>query len=317
MHQTSTNITPKYHQETHYNYAKNSGFFASNCSPLLCYRFVTTALTAQIPAETLSQTHRVCFIGKERDSETGFSYFGARYYDSDLMTGWLSVDPLADKYPNQSNYIYCSNNPIRIIDPNGMDEWELNTENGNFKRIGNKGGSEKDYYNVGTYNDEDKFEIQSTHCIERANNINSFRIKETENSTISAFHIPNAETDEISSGFFLERSGPDCDESNMSKRIPSGSYSLTKHSGKTYKNVPKLYKKSEGLLGKFANRFILIHSGNRYTETIGCLLAGSSMRKEKGDYIVENSRNTVAKIVNYCNNRKWDDLKINIINVIK
>ncbi len=24
--------------------------------------------------------------GKERDSETGFSYFGARYYDSDLMT---------------------------------------------------------------------------------------------------------------------------------------------------------------------------------------------------------------------------------------
>ena len=33
------------------------------------------------------------FTGKERDSETGFSYFGARYYDSDLMTGWLSVDP--------------------------------------------------------------------------------------------------------------------------------------------------------------------------------------------------------------------------------
>ena len=37
------------------------------------------------------------FTGKERDSETGYSYFGARYYDSDLMTGWLSVDPLADK----------------------------------------------------------------------------------------------------------------------------------------------------------------------------------------------------------------------------
>ena len=31
--------------------------------------------------------------GKERDSETGFSYFGARYYDSDILTGWLSVDP--------------------------------------------------------------------------------------------------------------------------------------------------------------------------------------------------------------------------------
>ena len=25
------------------------------------------------------------FTGKERDSETGFSYFGARYYDSDIF----------------------------------------------------------------------------------------------------------------------------------------------------------------------------------------------------------------------------------------
>ena len=45
---------------------------------------------------------RYTFTGKERDSETGFSYFGARYYDSDLMTGWLSVDPLANKYPGLS-----------------------------------------------------------------------------------------------------------------------------------------------------------------------------------------------------------------------
>ena len=57
------------------------------------------------------------FTGKERDSETGFSYFGARYYDSDLMTGWLSVDPLADKYPSLSPYAYCGWNPIKLVDP--------------------------------------------------------------------------------------------------------------------------------------------------------------------------------------------------------
>ena len=128
MQKTSTNITQKYCQETHYNYVGNSGFGVLYCSPLLCYRFVTTALTAQIPAETLSQSHRLCFIGKERDSETGFSYFGARYYDSDLMTGWLSVDPLADKYPGLSPYAYCAWNPIRLVDPDGMeiamnDDW--------------------------------------------------------------------------------------------------------------------------------------------------------------------------------------------------
>ena len=59
MLQTSTNITPKYCQETHYNYVKNSGVCVSDCSPLLCYRFVTTALTAQIPTETLSQSHHL------------------------------------------------------------------------------------------------------------------------------------------------------------------------------------------------------------------------------------------------------------------
>ena len=59
------------------------------------------------------------FTGKERDSETGFSYFGARYYDSDLMTGWLSVDPLADKYPGLSPYAYCAWNPVRLVDPDG------------------------------------------------------------------------------------------------------------------------------------------------------------------------------------------------------
>ena len=61
------------------------------------------------------------FTGKERDSETGFSYFGARYYDSDLMTGWLSVDPMADKYPGLSPYAYCAWNPVRLVDPDGEE----------------------------------------------------------------------------------------------------------------------------------------------------------------------------------------------------
>ena len=61
------------------------------------------------------------FTGKERDSETGFSYFGARYYDSDILTGWLSVDPLADKYPSLSPYAYCAWNPVRLVDPDGEE----------------------------------------------------------------------------------------------------------------------------------------------------------------------------------------------------
>ncbi|MDX9697645.1 MAG: RHS repeat-associated core domain-containing protein [Bacteroidales bacterium] len=58
------------------------------------------------------------FSGKEKDVETGYGYFGARYYDSGLSI-WLSVDPMSDKYPNMSPYNYCANNPVKLIDPNG------------------------------------------------------------------------------------------------------------------------------------------------------------------------------------------------------
>ena len=61
------------------------------------------------------------FSGKERDAETGYSYFGARYYDAELTTMWLSVDPLADKYPNISPYAYCAWNPVKLVDPDGME----------------------------------------------------------------------------------------------------------------------------------------------------------------------------------------------------
>ena len=61
---------------------------------------------------------RYTFSAKERDTETGYSYFGARYYSSDLSI-WLSVDPQSDKYPSFSPYVYCANNPIKLVDPNG------------------------------------------------------------------------------------------------------------------------------------------------------------------------------------------------------
>ncbi len=56
------------------------------------------------------------FSAKEKDSETGLSYFGSRYYSSDLCV-WLSVDPMSDKYPNESSYVYCGDNPLVFFYP--------------------------------------------------------------------------------------------------------------------------------------------------------------------------------------------------------
>ena len=58
------------------------------------------------------------FSAKEKDSETGLSYFGSRYYSSDLSI-WLSVDPMSDKYASLSPYVYCANNPVKLTDPDG------------------------------------------------------------------------------------------------------------------------------------------------------------------------------------------------------
>ena len=58
--------------------------------------------------------------GKKKDYESGFHYYGARYHWSEVLNGWLSVDPMADKYPGISPYNYCMWNPVKLIDPDGM-----------------------------------------------------------------------------------------------------------------------------------------------------------------------------------------------------
>ena len=63
--------------------------------------------------------HPFTFTGKEKDAETGYSYFGARYYDSDLIGLFLSVDPMSDKYHSISPYAYCAWNPVKLVDPDG------------------------------------------------------------------------------------------------------------------------------------------------------------------------------------------------------
>lgn len=78
------------------------------------------------------------YNSKELDEATQLYYYGARYYDPNTSV-WLSVDPLAIYHPvnetefygdgqhnggvfnlfNNNAYIYCYQNPIVLVDPNG------------------------------------------------------------------------------------------------------------------------------------------------------------------------------------------------------
>lgn len=67
-------------------------------------------------------TNRYRFNGKEDQTVGALKLYdyGARYYDY-TSARWTTPDPLAEKYYSTSPYVFCANNPINLIDPDGMD----------------------------------------------------------------------------------------------------------------------------------------------------------------------------------------------------
>ena len=98
-----------------------------------------------------TSSNRYTFSGKERQDiesddciTTPLYDFGARFYDPDGVH-FLQQDPMAEKYYPIGQYNYCLGNPIRLIDPNGMEttdaleEWieELEKEIDDMRRRNN------------------------------------------------------------------------------------------------------------------------------------------------------------------------------------
>ena len=73
------------------------------------------------------QQYRFC--GKELDSTSALNlyWFGSRLYDP-LTARWTTQDPMSEKYYASSPYAYCQNDPVRFIDPDGSDIWEIDGE---------------------------------------------------------------------------------------------------------------------------------------------------------------------------------------------
>lgn len=88
----------------------------------------------QVKADpTLWETYNLYFTGKERDDDTRLDYFGARNY-ANTSGRFASPDPIS-LHPERLNnpqrlnlYVYCRNNPLRFIDPAGLDDYEYDEQ---------------------------------------------------------------------------------------------------------------------------------------------------------------------------------------------
>ena len=74
---------------------------------------------------TNGDTQRFKYNGKELDRMHGLDLYdyGARHYDA-AIGRFTTIDPMAEKYYHLSPYVYCANNPVNRIDPDGCD-WNV------------------------------------------------------------------------------------------------------------------------------------------------------------------------------------------------
>jgi RHS repeat-associated protein len=103
---------------------------------------------------TQQQKQPYKFNGKEMERMLDMNWYdySARFFDP-AMARFTTMDPLAEKYYSVSPYVYCGNNPVNAIDPDGRSTWVMNNGDGTYRVVG--GDLEDKDYNIYVYSIKD------------------------------------------------------------------------------------------------------------------------------------------------------------------
>ena len=93
------------------------------------------------------------YNGKELDIERGLNLYdySARLMDPALGR-FSTVDPMCEKHPEISPYVYCAGNPVNLIDPDGRDWYRHDKSGATFWQEGNANSlsyNDQTYRNIG------------------------------------------------------------------------------------------------------------------------------------------------------------------------
>ena len=230
----------------HYNHQGSVALLTDKCGNLAQQLQYLPYGGIFVDHRTGSYSSPYTFSAKEKDTESGYNYFGARYYTDNIMM-WLSVDPMSDERPNVSPYSYCQNNPIGRVDTWGaLDDWYENTQTGELKWINSQKTTITDndgsWNNVGTelltFNGN-----ELTYYTQKKSNNGNLILQKHSFPAVSGRSDENGAFDYSRTSQAIPNIGP----------IPEGDYSINPQKIQSFDNISLLDKiiSTTGLGGSF------------------------------------------------------------------
>ena len=97
------------------------GILDSSGEQVVSYTYDAWGAVYRVYSEQIGYSNPLLYRGYVYDWDTGLYYVGSRYYDPEIGQ-FINAD---NNFSNYNLFMYCGNNPVNMIDPNGEHYYYL------------------------------------------------------------------------------------------------------------------------------------------------------------------------------------------------